>query len=264
MAGTDYGYQVFSTTLTPFQAAKENMDITRLVYDFTCWLDADEVIEQIDFPTIQPVPPGQATTGNWQVDYPLSDTPTAGTTPPADTYPMSVLSEAITANANTVDIKVIAGTPTFQYVLSFTVTGSSSRRRKQVDTIITIEPLVNKAMAGPGDIGPDTMSPPLIISDSVSLPMGFTGIVLFSNSGNIAGVVITLPPNPNAGDMVEFVDCLGKDAAYPVTFRADGDQPVVDADGSIYFVSTFNYDFLRWVWTGVTWHMTPWRYTFLG
>jgi hypothetical protein len=261
MADKDYNFTVFADTLDPLgPVGKENLDVIRIIYDWSCWVDTNEHLAQIDFPTIQALPYA-ASTIHWRQDYP-PDTQAADTQPP-DTYPLRVLSEAITGSpGNVAEIKLVAGTPGFSYVLSYVVTGSTTQRRKQIDTLINIEQPLNTAMVGPGDIDPNTL-PPISITGSTALPMGFDGWVVFSNTGNDPAVVITLPPNPSLGQMVGFIDVLGKDGAYPVTFRADGDA-VMDGDGTTNFVSTINYDVLQWTWTGSNWHLRPNRFNFLA
>jgi hypothetical protein len=116
-------------------------------------------------------------------------------------------------------------------------------------------------MVSPGDLDPDIV-PPLIITSSTALPMGFDGLVILQNA-NTTGIVVTLPPNPLLGQMLEFIDALGKDGTYPVTFRGDGDVPI-DGDGRLSFVSSINYDCLRWKWTGTNWHLMSTRLDFMG
>src|SRR5262245_34534065 len=135
MADKDYNFTVFADTLDPLgPVGKENLDVIRLIYDWSCWLDTGEHLAQIDFPSIQALPYGGSST-NLRQDYP-PDTQDAGTNPP-DTYPLMVLSEAITGSpGNFAEIKLVAGTPGFSYVVSYVVTGSSTQRRKQIDTLI--------------------------------------------------------------------------------------------------------------------------------
>lgn len=251
MVARDYKFTVFPADLAPYgPVGKENADIIRLTYDFFCYLEADETVQAIEFPTIVVAPPGTNRT-NWRQDYPVDCS--AVTTLAADLYPLRVVSEAITGVGTQVEIRVNAGTPEYTYVLSFVIIASDTRRRKQVDTLIRIEQPLNALMVGPGDLDPDII-PPIIVNGSTALPMGFQGLVILQNSSNISGIVITLPPNPDLGQEVEFIDALGKDAAYPVTFRGDGDVPI-DGDGRLVFVSSINFDCLRWVWMGSNWHL---------
>ena len=268
MADKDYNFTICSNTPIPVgPVVKENMDVTRLTYDFTQWLDMaeDEIVEQVEFPTIGVLPYGSTPATNWRQDYPVDSTTTPDNTPPPDTYPLMVVDEAanIINNGLGVEIKVIAGTPAFGYVLSFLTVASVTRRRKQVDTIINIEVPSNPAMLGPGDINPDNITPPLIITGSTALPMGFSGMVFINNEANTPSIVITLPPNPVAGQQVKAFDASGTNGTYPVTFRADADQPM-DVDGSIWFVSTIDCDVLEWTWTGSNWHLQTARIAFLG
>jgi hypothetical protein len=260
MADKDYNFTVFASDLKPFGAVgKENMDVIRLIYDFSCYLESDETVQAIEFPTIVVAPPGADRT-SWRQDYPIDCCDPA--TVADDLYTLRVVSEAITTNGKSIEIRINAGTPNFIYVLSFVVVASTTRRRKQIDTLIRIEQPLNMLMVGPGDLDPDT-SAPIIISSSTALPVGFDGLVVLENSGNTSGIVITFPPNPVLGQMLEFIDALGKDQAYPVTFRGDGDVPI-DGDGRTVFVSSINYDCLRWKWMGSNWHLMALRFDFLA
>jgi len=267
MAGTDYNFTVMSDSLDPFgPAAKENLDYTRLVFDFSNWLESGEHISSIDFPTVQSLGYSVVTRG-WQQDYPIEDTDAddddTTTTPPPDSYPLAVLYEAVSGPAtNLADITVAAGTPGYTYVVSFLVTASHTARRKQVDAIVTVQQPVNTLMAGPAPVSPDPQAP-LVIGDSVALPMGFEGWVFLENSANASGIAITLPPNPAMGQFVRFIDVLGTDGTSPVTFIADAGL-AVDGDASTTFISDINYDVLTFVWTGDNWHLTAERFGFLG
>jgi hypothetical protein len=262
MAANDYSFAIFPNTLTPCgPISKENLDVVRLEYDFTCYLDPSETIDLVQFPTIDLVPSQSGAGGSWSQDYPLPPDGTASA-PPADTYPLAIVSEAISSPGTKVEIRVNAGTPLFSYVMSFVIVGATSRRRKQVDTIINIEQPVNAMMVGPGQLDPDVV-PPIIVSGSIALPMGFDGLLVMENSGNLTSLVVTLPPNPVLGQQVEYIDSLGTDGLYPVTFRGDGDVPV-DGDGSTTFVSMTAFDALRFVWLGTNWHLESFRFGFLS
>lgn len=255
----DYNFMVFPSDLKPYGAVgKENLDVIRLTFDFTCYLESDEIIQQVEFPTIVVVPPG-TTPSSWRSDYPLDCSTTPGL--PTDDYPLKTVSIAITNVGKSIEYRLNAGTPGLTYVASFLIVASDTRRRKQVDTLVRIEALLNPLMISPGDLDPDIV-PPIIVSGSTALPIGFDGLVVLENT-NTSGVVITLPPNPVLGQMVEFIDANGTDQAYPVTFRADGDVPI-DGDGRTVFVSSMNYDCLRWKWMGTNWHLMATRFGFMG
>jgi hypothetical protein len=262
VGNNDYTFTVYANSLNPFgPVGKENLDVLRLRYDFTCYLDPSEGIDLIQFPTIGlPATVQDGSSGSWRQDYPPDDS-TTGSVPPADTYPLAVVSQAI-ESPQIVDIRLNAGTPGFQYVMSFLIVGSSSRRRKQVDTLINVEPALNPAMSGPGQLDPDIV-PPIVVSGSIALPMGFDGLVIMENTSSLTGLVVTLPPNPELGQEVEYIDKLGTDGACPVTFRGDGDVPI-DGDGSLTFLSITAYEALRFVWTGTYWHLESVRFGFLA
>lgn len=255
----DYNFMVFPSDLKPYGAVgKENLDVIRLTFDFTCYLEDGEILQQVQFPTIAVAPPG-TTPSTWRSDYPLDCSTTAST--PIDDYPLKTVSLAITNVGKSAELRLNAGTPGFTYVASFLVVASDTRRRKQVDALIRVESLLNPLMISPGDLDPDIV-PPIIISGSTALPIGFDGLVVLQNTSN-SGIVVTLPPNPALGQMVEFIDAYGTDQAYPVTFRGDGDVPI-DGDGRMVFVSSMNYDCLRWKWIGVNWHLMTTRFGFMG
>jgi hypothetical protein len=262
MAETDYKFMVYSDTLTPFGVVgKENLDVLRLKYDFTCYLETGESVSEIMFPTVSPVFGQEQQNRYWKQDYPPDGVTTTVELPPDD-YTLTVVSEAITGSGNEIDIKLTAGTPGYTYVMTFVAVGSTTRRRKQVDTTIYIEVPLNPSMVGPGTLNPDIV-PPIVVNGSVALPIGFSGLVILENSSNSTSLVITLPPNPAMGQLVDFIDALGKDGLYPVTFRADADGPL-DGDGSTTFVSITAYEALRFVWVGSNWHIEPQRFGFLG
>jgi len=262
MAERDYDYTVFAQDLDPYgPAGKENLDVIRLRFDFSCYLEPEEVVQAVQFPTIAVAPTGVTVT-NWRRDYPLDCSMALQAAPAEDLYPLRVVSEAITNLGKMIELRLNAGTPGFVYIVSFVVVASVTRRRKQVDTFVNVETVLNPLMVGPGDLDPDVV-PPIIIDQSTALPIGFDGLVVLENSGNLSGIVITLPPNPVLGQMVEFIDALGKDEAHPVTFRGDGDVPI-DGDGAVTFVSALNYDCLRWKWLGTNWHLMATRFGYVA
>lgn len=262
MADMDYKFTIFADTLQPQgPVGKENLDVTRLQFDFSCYLDVGETIDLVQFPTIDVMQQDSHTGQTWRADFP-PDCPDTTSTPPPDNYPLRIVSEAITNMGLQTDVRINSGTPGFTYVVSFIIVGSTTRRRKQVDTLVHVEDAVNPLMVGPGQLDPDII-PPIIIGGSTALPMGFNGLAVLQNSGNVSDIVITLPPNAALGQVVEFIDALGKDGLYPVTFRADGDQPI-DGDGRTVFVSIVAFDVLRWVWMGSNWHLESQRFGFLA
>ena len=179
-SGGDYFFSVMSYTVQPFgPITKENLDVTLLIFDFSCWLNAGETIGSIAQPAIKlegavPVPP-------WQNDYPLDDT--SVTKPPADTYPLMIQSAAITTTATQVQVRVSAGTPGLNYVVSVVATSSepTQPRRKQVDCLVTIEVPLNPDMVSAS--APDiTAVSPIIVNGSQTLPLGFSGRVYVQNT----------------------------------------------------------------------------------
>jgi hypothetical protein len=260
VADRDYHYIVEAQDLQTYEARKENLDVVRLIYDFSCYLEADEAMVAIDRMSISVLPTGQAPR-SWRQDYPV--TLVATTPAPVDTYPLRFVSESFTNTGKSVEILVESGTPDFTYVMSFVAVSSDTQRHKQVDTVVIVEELVNPLMVGSGA----TVTDPgqvIVIGGSTNLPAGFDGLIIFENSGNLSNVIITFPPSPSLGQTIEFIDALGKDGSYPVTFRGYLNV-AVDGDGTTSFVSGFNYDCLRWRWTGSPgWHLMATRFNFLA
>jgi len=256
-----YTFAVEDCDMEPFgPVRKENLDVIRLIYDFTCFLDGGETIAEIMFPVISPVTATQDSRG-WQTDYPLSSVDTPAVLPPDD-YTLVVVSEAVTGAGYQIEVRLTAGTPGYLYVMSFVAVGATTRRRKQIDTLVQIDIPVNPSMRGPGTINPDIV-PPIVINGSVALPVGFNGLLILENVSNSTSLVVTLPPTPTLGQVVEFIDALGKDGLYPVTFRADGDGPL-DGDNSTVFVSITAFEAIRFVWVGANWHLESLRFGFIG
>jgi hypothetical protein len=238
---------------------KENLDIARFIYDFSEWLDESETVGQIDHVAIAtaPPPPPQPP---WQVDYPLDNT--SATAPPPDVYPLTIVDVAIPCMEGLgVEIKVNAGTPGLTYVLSFAMTGTTSHRRRQVDTLVTIDWPLNPALVTPGDVTP-TWTVPLIVGGSTALPLGFAGRVYIEND-TTAPIQITLPPTPDIGQVVSTLDVFQNAAQYPVTFVGDGVDPINASSGDD-FVSAISGDDLNFEWTGSFWALGSNKYLFLG
>lgn len=257
----DYVFYVDSGTTQPFgPVSKENLDITRLVFDFTCWLvDADdgttEPISSVGFPAIGLA--SQAGYPPWQVDYPFSD----NTTPVVieDTYPLTIQSVTIAAGATEVEVLVSAGTPGVEYVVSVVASAATTRRRKQVDCLVSVEAPLNPDLLAASTPDP-TAGAPLIVSGDTTLPLGFDGRVYVEN-GSSAPITITLPITPNQAQRVAPVDINGNANTYPITYAgAPGDNIY----SSPTFVSDVNFDDLIFEWTGDHWIVLSSRYTFLG
>lgn len=240
-------------------ATKENMDIIRLVFDFSCWLEPNEGIGSITFPVILaepklPVPP-------WQNDYPLDNTSVAY--PLDDIYPLAVASEAITGLSSKVEVRVGAGTPGMTYVVSTIVTAATTGRRKQVDCLVTIELPLNPNLVGNMDVDPDALTPPLVLGGDATIPVGYMGRVYVEN-GTGAPIRIFLPAAPQVLQRIEPVDILGTfSPATPCHYQG---APGNLIDGLAEFVSDIPFDDLIFEWTGGArgWIALMSRYSMLG
>jgi hypothetical protein len=256
-SGGDYFFSVMPNTVQPFgPITKENLDVTLLVFDFTCWLNTGEAIGAISQPQIRlegkvPIPP-------WQNDYPLDNTTV--TQPPADTYPLMIQSAAIALSASQVQVRVSAGTPGLNYVVSVIATSSAPQpRRKQVDCLVTIEVPLNPNMVSAS--APDISAvQPIIVNGSQTLPMGYNGRVYVQNTSG-APITVTLPVAATQLQRVAPVDINGNAGEFPITYAAASGDMIY---GSPTFASDINYDDLIFEWTGAHWIVLASRYAFLG
>jgi len=264
MAGgdPDYEFVVEPDTTEPFgPVTKENMDVTMLVFDFSCWLEnADDATSEPISAVIYPMV-GLADTssiGSFRIDYPV-DCPETRTLPPDD-YPLTVQSVEITDSATEVNVRVSAGTPGLTYVVSVIVSSASTKRRKQVDALVNVEQPLNPNLLSIATPDPVDAQPPLTISGSYALPMGFVGRIYIENSSG-APISLTLPPTPKEFDRVAPVDINGNAATYPVT--------VVPSTGDLIytqpnFVMDVNFDDLIFEYDGQHWIILASRFGFLG
>jgi hypothetical protein len=260
-AGTDYYFSPMPDDLQPYgPVGKENLDIIRVVYDLTCWLEETsppEDISLVSYPVILAQPNLQLP--QWQTDYPLDNT--SATDVPVDEYPLSVVDVSITGLSNQVQMRLGAGTPQLTYVVSLTVTGSTTRRRKQLDLLVTIEEPLNPGLVRNMDVDPDALTPPLILTGgNATIPQGYAGRVYVENGSN-APMTITLPAAATPLQVISPVDINGNFATYPVTYTA---APGDTIEGAMSYVSDINHDDLRFEWTGSQWIVLINRYGMLG
>lgn len=260
MPSNDYKFDILADTLEPFGPVhKENLDIIRLLFDFHCWLEDDgdlaEPIAAVSYPVIgvepkTPIPP-------WQNDYPLDNS--SVTAPPAeDTYPLSVMSVAISTDASRVEVRLQAGTPGLTYVISVIGSSATTKRRKQVDCFIYVEPPINPSLVSLAAPDITDITPPLIVSGTTTLPLGFEGRIYIENSSG-APFTITLPVTPQQAQRVAPVDILGNAHIYPITFAgAPGDTIY----SSPTYVMNANYDDIIFEWVGDHWIVLNNYYSF--
>ena len=253
MAGKDWYFTVMADDTQAYgPATKENLDIIRLVFDFSCWLDNEGIgattYPQIMISPVLPVPP-------WQNDYPLDNT--SVTNPVTDDpYPLTVIAEAVTGLSSKLEIRVGAGTPGATYVVSAMVRGSNTMRRKQVDCLVTVEIPLNPSLVGEVDITPEDLSAPLVIGGSATIPVNYHGRVYVEN-GTGFPITITLPASPYVLQRIEPVDILGTFGTAPCTYVG---APANLIDGQVTFVTDTPHDDLIFEWTGSQWIVLCTRY----
>lgn len=256
MAGKDWYFTVMADDTAAYgPATKENLDIIRLVFDFTCWLD-NEGIGAITYPQIMiepllPVP-------TWQNDYPLDNT--SVTEPIEDLYPLAVVAESVTGLSSKLEIRVGAGTPGATYVVSAIVRGATTMRRKQVDCLVKVEVPLNPSMVGEMDITPEELAPPLVVGGSATIPVNYHGRVYVEN-GTGFPITITLPASPFVLQRIEPVDILGTFGTAPCTYVG---APANLIDGLTVFITDTPHDDLIFEWTGSQWIVLTSRYGMLA
>jgi len=222
---------------------KDNMDISRLLIDFTCWLDVNESITELSHMTIMPNPAMSLPT--WQADYPLCNMYSYSTG--VDTYPLDFVKQAVFQSGKIVALDVAAGTPTMSYVVSFTALAGVSKRRRLVDILMVIDRPLNPALVGLSDDTPVVF--PLYVNTSTLLPYGFTGSVYVENTSGGA-ITITLPPSPTPGDKITIKDIVGNATAYNITINTP-DGSLIDDTAT--YVIAFGFGNLGVEWTGTRW-----------
>lgn len=256
MAGKDWFFTVMADDTAAYgPATKQNLDIIRLVFDFSCWLDNEGIgattYPQIKVEPLLPVPP-------WQNDYPLDNT--SVTEPVEDLYPLMVIAEAVTGLSSKLEIRVGSGTPGATYVVSAIVRGATTMRRKQVDCLVTVETPLNESMVGEVDITPEELAPPLVVGGSATIPVNYHGRVYIEN-GTGYPITITLPASPFVLQRIEPVDILGTFGTAPCYFVG---APANLIDGETYFYTDTPHDDLIFEWTGAQWIILTSRFGMLA
>lgn len=119
------------------RVTKDNADVRRVTVSFVDWLDANEVVQSFTTPVIAIEQQQVFQNGMWTT----TPSPT-----PTDTTPLTVSSSGIvsvtcddvTTGAAGVVLFLNAGTVGLTYKVTFTVTGSTSGRTKQVDVLVVV------------------------------------------------------------------------------------------------------------------------------
>jgi len=223
---------------------KENMDISRLLVDFTCWLDPSESITAIGHLAIEPNPPQSVPP--WQSNYPLDEF--SSVVIPTDTYPLDFVRQSVINSGKAVALDMSAGTPGLTYAVSFSATAGVSVRRRLVYILMAIDMPLNPAMVAVSEGAMPTYSYPLIINVSTVLPFGFTGTVYVENISG-AALAITLPQAPVLGHSVAIKDVTGNSGEFWITITG-ADGATIDKSPSLVLRAPFSAATLEWSGSG--------------
>jgi len=230
---------------TPFGPVnKDNMDISRLIIDFTSWLDPNESITRIDHMMIKADPP--QTAPPWQANYPLDET--SSIVIPVDIYPLEFVRNSIIHGGKAVIVDMAAGTPGLTYAVSFSATAGVSLRRRLVDILMVIDIPLNPDMVALSDGATPSYSYPLIINTTTILPGGFDGRVYVENT-TAAPLSVTLPPSSVLGQRLLIKDTVGNAGEWPITILG-GDQVI---EGAPSLVMSRNYNWVELDFSGTQW-----------
>lgn len=222
---------------------KDNLDVSRLIIDFTCWLDANESVTEISYLTVLANP--ALPLPSWQANYPLDET---SATPPVDTYPLVIIEQSVIHGGKAVVLDLAAGTPQLSYAVSFAAVAGVSRRRRLVDILMVIDKPLNPALVADAPVPPVYIYP-LIIHTTTILPYGFAGKVYVDNT-SAAPLTVTLPPSPTLGDAIDIKDVPGNAMTYNIT--------VISPDGSLIddmasYLIAYGFGNIGVEWSGSRW-----------
>lgn len=243
MDAGDYRFDIFPNTTQPFgPVVKENLDITLLIFDFTCWLNEGETISWVPQPVV--ALEGNTLVPPWQNDYPLDNTSVTG--PPNDDYPLVVLSTAITNGSTGLEVRISAGTPGLNYVVSVIVNSTVSERRKQVDCLVTVDQLINSNVISQST--PGSIENIIVIGGNTTIPIGFIGFALVENNTS-APITVTMPVDHPSGKRITVKDAIGNAGTYPITISGGG----TNIEGVSTLVLSYNYSWADLLSTGTSW-----------
>ena len=240
---------------------KDNMDISRLVIDFTCWLDPSESITSLEHLMVMAEPPS-ALVPPWRSNYPLDNTTSVFI--PEDLYPLTFYRNNLISDGKAVVLDMAAGTPGLTYVVSFVAKAGVSLRKREVDTLMTIDQPLNPNMVALADTIP-VYNYPLFITMTTALPLGFGSPFgrVYINNQVAAPITVTLPPSPLLGDVVSVLDYGETASTYPVSFIGAYGSEAFSIPG-IEFISNISGDDLTFEWTGTYWAIGTKLYPILG
>jgi hypothetical protein len=230
---------------------KDNLDVARLIIDFSCWLDTNESITEISYMAIRANSMASSSI-SWRANYPINCADYSTSVPTVDSYPLIFVDHSVIHEGRAVVVDVAAGTPLYNYVVSFTATAGLSRRRRLVDILMTIDQPINPDMVAVGGPVP-VYYYPLIVHTSTIFPADFKGRVYVDNTTG-GPITMTLPLSPTAGDEVCFLDIAGNFDEFPVTFiGAPGSTTFEDGGTSI--TAKSQHEDICFEWTGAYWNI---------
>jgi hypothetical protein len=241
---------------------KDNMDISRLIIDFTCWLDPSESITLLEHLLITSELP--ATIPPWRSNYPLDGTTTIPVL--VDTYPLTFYRNNLIQEGKAVVLDMASGTPGMTYAVSFVAQAGVSLRKREVDILVVIDQPLNPLMV---DLAPSIplYDYPLFITMTTALPLGFGGSIavgrVYINNQTAAPMTVVLPPSPILGDRVDVLDYGETASLYPVTFIGATGSEAFSIPG-VEFISNVSGDDLTFEWTGAYWAIGTKLYPILG
>lgn len=223
---------------------KETAETARAVFDFTHWLDKNEVIGAITRFSLQvysPFCPG----ASWRIDYPLcgTDEPDAD----VDDAPL-ILTGATVDQGSVVTVLVASGTPGLSYVVSFIAICDRSGRQKQINLIVTVPCMTNSAMIT--SLDPVPAGSFTVVSDTTTLNTNTTGSVYVENDTG-GEITITLPEVPTNGQTITGVDARGNAATHTIHWVGFGGV-LINHHASYDFqvnrqAATFQWDGVEWI-----------------
>jgi hypothetical protein len=222
---------------------KETAEVGRAVFDFSCWLDKDEVVGLVSRFSL--ANQGSKAAVAWQPDYPF-DPVDAAADPPADDVPL-VFTGSTTDAGRVVNVLVGAGTPGLTYTASFVAVGNRSGREKQINFLVTIPQMTNAHLISTLDPAPSVSF--TTVTASTPLLLGTTGTVFVDNATG-GEITITLPPSPAFGQTVKGVDAAGNAWQHTIHWVAAAGALITGAASYDFRVAFQSAEFQ---WDGVEW-----------
>ncbi len=215
---------------------KDTQDFTRVVVDFSQWLDPGEIIGAATPATVTVMQEA-----SWSVDPYVTQPPL----PITDSTPLTVPNETIVSgtggNNTAVQLFFGVGTPGLSYVVSFTATGQTSGRQKDIDIIVMVrQPLVTPSAtpAAPTPIGLRTTTFTIAAGTELYLCDPTNGVM-----------TANMPVAPSTGDFYTVKDATGQAATHNITVAGNGHN----IEGASTLLIDTAYGFVNLLFTGTQW-----------